>query len=119
MTKACGVVQPIGRGNFRADHELSRSDERFKSNRIVFERPCKAHAIRELGEAVPPQGPDPGSSQPLDKSSQVQVRGEVGLEDDDTRFPEGRLPGLRTCIARGVTRYPRSVCSTRLSSARR
>src|SRR5437763_13619710 len=86
MTKACGVVQPIGRGNFRADHELSRSDERFKSNRIVFERPCKAHAIRELGEAVPPQGPDPGSSQPLDKSSQVQVRGEVGLEDDGTRF---------------------------------
>src|SRR5437762_12709761 len=86
MTKACGVVQPIGRGNFRADHELSRSDERFKSDRIVFERPYKAQAIRELGEAVPPQGPDPGSSQPLAKSSKVQVRGEVGLVDDDTRF---------------------------------
>ena len=91
VAKSRGVIQLIGRTHLGRDHELAGADERLESNRIIFQGPCEPHAVRELGEPVPPERPDPGSPERLDQRSKVEVCGEVRLEDGDARVigPQG------------------------------
>src|SRR6266487_3966380 len=86
VTQASRVVQSIRGDDLRRDYELPRSDERLESHRIVLERPREAHPFRELGKPVPAERPDPGPAERLDEGPQIEVRGQVGLEDRDARL---------------------------------
>src|SRR5437867_2346207 len=76
--------------------------EDFDSEAVVLQGPAEPEALVGLGEAVPPQRPDPGAPKRSDEPPQVNMGWKRGLEDRDGWF-RGR-EGTRTQNPEGAPR---------------
>src|SRR6267378_8046901 len=86
-------MEPIRREDLRNHNEVAWPDHRFQTDRIVLKAPRKPHSVGGLGQTVPSERPDPTAMHGLYESPQVQVRGQVSLQDRHAMFLGPQLAG--------------------------
>src|SRR2546422_3609428 len=59
VPESCRLVESARCVDPRVHRELTRPDEDFDSETVVLQGPAEPEALVGLGEAVPPQRPDP------------------------------------------------------------